>query len=186
LKYIGYSSFVNTNISSITIPDGVITIGSSAFAYTSLESVELGSVRYIEDYAFSGTKLSNIVIPSTVVSIGNSAFAGTSFLTSLTIPDETFYLGDNSFFQLPQNYNDPIPLILLNCINMDFSKPRSIGFQALPIVKPCNTESSGSNVKPPAKKPSSKASSSSGKKQKSKRKYRYATHSPSKKPTSRK
>ena len=175
LTYIGYQSFSNTNISSITIPNGVISIGSNAFANTPLQSVDLGRVKYIENGAFQGTKLSNIVIPSSVFSIGVEAFAGNSFV-SITIPDETFYLADHAFFRLPYD-SAPQPL-LLNCINMDFSKPRSIGFQALPVVKPCDKEGSWSNAKP-VKKPTKNSNNQKPKR----KKYSFYTHSPSKKPT---
>lgn len=53
--------------SSITIPDGVTSIG---------------------DKAFSGCSgLTSIVIPDGVTSIGNRAFEGCSNLTSITAPD---------------------------------------------------------------------------------------------------
>ena len=54
-------------MSSIVIPDGVTSIGSSAFYYCS--------------------SLSSIVIPDSVTSIGSSAFYNCSSLSSIVIPN---------------------------------------------------------------------------------------------------
>lgn len=98
---IGDSAFSScTSLTSITIPDSVTSIGSSAFLdCTSLTSIVIpGSVMSIEQRAFEGcTSLTNIVIPGSVTSIGWSAFWGCSGLTSITIPDGVTSIGGYAF-----------------------------------------------------------------------------------------
>jgi len=72
------------------IPDGVTSIGDSAFAYcTRLTSITIpDGVTTIEDTAFfSCSSLTSITIPDGVTTIGDGAFDGCSSLTSITIPD---------------------------------------------------------------------------------------------------
>jgi hypothetical protein len=66
-----------TNLTSITLPEGITSIGNSAFyGCTGLPSITLpNSVTSIGDRAFSGcTGLTFITIPPSVTSIGSSAF----------------------------------------------------------------------------------------------------------------
>jgi len=119
-----YGDFRNcSGITSITIGDGVTTIGSSAFSGCSdLTNVIMGNnIATIGERAFSHcSKLTNIKIPDSVTSIGgyafylcgelnsvkmgNSvtsigelAFNGCSQLTNVTIPDSVTLIGNNAF-----------------------------------------------------------------------------------------
>lgn len=99
-KIISYNAFMNSNLSSITLPDGLITIGESAFANCSgLTSITIpDSVSLIEDAAFSGcVSLKNITIPSSVTLIGSYAFNGCGGLTSITIPKGVTLIGVSAF-----------------------------------------------------------------------------------------
>ena len=66
-----------TDLTSITIPNSVTTIGSSAF--------------------FRCSGLTSVTIPESVTSIGNSAFGSCSSLTSVTIPNSVTSIGDYAF-----------------------------------------------------------------------------------------
>lgn len=80
----------NELITSVTIPDGVTAIPSSAFSGCSgLTSVVIpNSVTSIGGAAFSGCSgLASITIPDSVTNIGGSAFSGCEKLTSVTIPN---------------------------------------------------------------------------------------------------
>lgn len=75
---------VATNLKSITIPDGVTTIGNDTFyGFTSLEEVILPeSLEAINDGAFAGaSSLKEITIPNNVTSIGGTAFTGVYGIT---------------------------------------------------------------------------------------------------------
>ena len=77
-------------VTDLVIPDGVTTIGRSAFDNcTSLQSITIpDSVTTIDYFAFEGcTSLTSISIPDSVTTIGGSAFSCCTGLTSVTIPD---------------------------------------------------------------------------------------------------
>ena len=79
-------AFRSVNITSVTIPESVTSIGICAFYYcSSLETVDFGEnsqLTSIGNYAFGDcSSLTSIIIPSTVTSIGSSAFEICSKLT---------------------------------------------------------------------------------------------------------
>ena len=89
-----------TSLTSVTIPDSVISIGSYAFSdCIFLKSVTIpDSVTSIESNTFSGcTRLTSVTIPGSVTSIGVSAFQGCSGLTSVTIPNSVTSIGGSAF-----------------------------------------------------------------------------------------
>lgn len=93
--------YVNRDAKSVTIPNGVTSIGSEAFSdCTNLTSITIpDSVTSIEWNAFSGcSSLTSITIPDSVTSIGSSAFYGCSSLTSITIPYGVISIDDRTFF----------------------------------------------------------------------------------------
>jgi hypothetical protein len=89
-----------TALVSITIPEGVTSIGERTFSScTSLTSVTIPkSVTSIGESAFSSCKaLASVTIPEGVTSIGNSAFSGCTSLASVTIPDSVSSIGEDAF-----------------------------------------------------------------------------------------
>ena len=98
---IGDSAFSGcTGLTSVTIPNSVTSIGVSAFlGCTGLTSVTIpNSVTSIGDYAFSEcTGLTNVTIPNSVTSIGGYAFSECTGLTNVTIPNSVTSIGDNAF-----------------------------------------------------------------------------------------
>ena len=87
-------------INTVTIGNGVTSIGSYAFAYCSgLERVSIpGSVASIGASAFYDCgSLESVVIPNGVASIGDSAFWLCSSLTSVSIPGSVNSIGSSAF-----------------------------------------------------------------------------------------
>ena len=79
-----------TNITSITIPSQVETIGKGAFqgctSLATLNFAEDGSLKTISESAFQRTNIGgNLVIPNSVETIGNWAFGQCMEITALTI-----------------------------------------------------------------------------------------------------
>ena len=77
-------------ITSVSLPDGLTSIGDYAFENcSSLKSITIGnSVTSIGDGAFqSCSSLTSITIPNSVTSIGDDAFCRCYSLTSITIPN---------------------------------------------------------------------------------------------------
>ena len=89
-----------SDLSSITIPSGVTSIGDRAFYNCeNLSSITIpSSVTSIGNHAFDKcTSLSSITIPTSVTSIGRSAFNSCSSLSSITIPASVTSIEQETF-----------------------------------------------------------------------------------------
>lgn len=93
-----------TDLTSVTIPEGVKTIHSEAFGYcTKLVSVSIpNGVTSIGSSAFAGcTNLQSTNIPEGVTSIGEYAFYGCKKLATVNIPSSIINVGGNAFGNTP-------------------------------------------------------------------------------------
>ena len=97
----GYAFHEDNNITSVTIPNSVTSIGDYAFSNcTGLTSVTIpNSVTSIGDSAFYYCdSLVSVTIPDSVTSIGESAFSHCYRLVSVTIPDSVTSIGEGAFY----------------------------------------------------------------------------------------
>ena len=114
-----------SNMTSITLPKTIRSIGKNAFTRSSLvrcnfseysELISIGESAFYQCYGLTSinipsgvtsistmafyycTSLTSINIPSSVTSIGGSAFANCSGLTSIDIPDSVTRIDGNAFY----------------------------------------------------------------------------------------
>ena len=91
---------IGNTATSYTIPEGVTSIGDSAFYdCSSLTSVSLPNTLSVIDYsAFDRCRnLTSIIIPEGVTSIGRYAFSNCSSLTSVSLPSTLTSIVDDAF-----------------------------------------------------------------------------------------
>lgn len=119
---IGDFAFARSSLNSITIPDGVETIGYGAFYHCdNLSEVKIpDSVKYIKSYAFDNTKFVNdypddfvivgngiliaykgsdsvVTIPEGVKLIADGAFRDHMGITAVNLPDSLSIIGEDAF-----------------------------------------------------------------------------------------
>lgn len=100
IKAIGNSAFYNCrNLSKINFPNGLLTIGDSAFNGTSLEKIKLpNTLQAIGEKAFAYNEaVTNVKLPSSLTSLGNSAFYGCTAVTSAIIPGNITTISNSAF-----------------------------------------------------------------------------------------
>lgn len=94
-------AFAPAGISTYTIPSGVTSIASYAFAdCANLISIDIpNSVTYIMNFAFyKCSRLTPTTIPNNVIYIGGYAFYECTSLTSITIPNNVTHIGEYAFY----------------------------------------------------------------------------------------
>ncbi|MCD7827713.1 MAG: leucine-rich repeat domain-containing protein [Clostridiales bacterium] len=144
-----------TSLNKISIPESVISIGSSVFSYTGYYennsnwedgvlyidnclisarnlttetyAVKDGT-RLIAESAFNSlTSIKNIILPDSVTSINDWAFNYCESLTSITIPDSVISIGFAAFYSTSENL---IIHGVCGSTAYDYAKNHSINFEA--------------------------------------------------------
>ena len=97
----GYGAFdTKTTLTSVTLPDSVVTIGGYSFySCTALKSITLSdSVISIGEMAFTDcTALSSIMLPVSLTSLDSGAFFNCDSLTTITLPENLTSIGESTF-----------------------------------------------------------------------------------------
>lgn len=93
----GLPGWRNYTVNTVTISEGVTTVGKNAFTQPSIAKVTLPStVVEIHSYSFSNTSLTRVTLPAGLKTIGEYAFVGTQ-ISSLTLPEGIEYIGEAAF-----------------------------------------------------------------------------------------
>ncbi len=101
VKSIGANAFKDcADLTSVTIPSSVASIGAYAFSASGLKSVSVpGSVKTVGDNAFYGcTSLDNATLASGVVSVGDHAFSDCRSIHWIAMPRTLESMGEGAFF----------------------------------------------------------------------------------------
>ena len=143
---IGYSAFYDCDsFTSIIIPNSVTSIGDAAFEFCrSLASITIpNSVTSIGNAAFECCRsLASITIPNSITSIGNSAFEGCTSLTSVTIPDSVTLIDNYAFYDCSSLTSITIPDSVTSIGNAAFWFCDSLTIYCEATSKPSGWDSS--------------------------------------------
>lgn len=102
---------------TVTIPQGVTSIGEKAFYYKPITKVVFPkSLKSIGNGAFSNTKLSSIDVPEGVTSIGSGAFEECENLSDVKLPKTLSYIGNQAFYYSPWFDSYPEDMLIVNDI----------------------------------------------------------------------
>lgn len=96
---IGANNFAYCSASSVTLPEGLETIGEKAFqGMEKLESIDFpATLKSIGDFAFAFNSLKTIDLPDGIETLGYSAFDPSGAVTELTLPGSLTSIGENAF-----------------------------------------------------------------------------------------
>lgn len=100
IEHIHERVFENSKCTSITIPEGVISIGSCAFKNSSLQGEILlpTTCRIVYSDAFQNSKISRIILPEGLKYIGIGAFSGCDRLSgSIIVPTGITTISNRAF-----------------------------------------------------------------------------------------
>lgn len=98
-KTIPVGMFENmTNLTNVTIPTGVVSVGSRAFANTGIVKIELSDAKTIGVSAFEGCAgLASVLLSNGLTSIPDNAFKDCVSLTAIDVPDSVNSIGAYAF-----------------------------------------------------------------------------------------
>lgn len=150
-KIPGYFAYNLNNVTSITIPKTVTTIGSDAFdGCSGLTRVNITSIEawyviefenicsnplyYAHHLFLNGNEVKELVIPNSITSINNYAFNGCDGLTRVTISNSVTKIGDYAFHECGGLTNITIPNSVTYIGNYSFFSCNSLTAVDIPSL----------------------------------------------------
>jgi len=112
--YLAEQSLANAAITSLTLNEGILQIGTNALLNVPVNALILpASVLTIGEYAFanSGIRTFSAATGSVLGTIGSNAFKGCSLLSDVVIPDNVTYMGASVFFGTLLNVRFSVPFV---------------------------------------------------------------------------
>ncbi len=144
IECIGRHAFFNTSIKKLSFPDGLKTIGGSAFEnvlWSTIRDIKFNDdLEYIGDNAFGGAAISSLSLPDSVNYIGSGAFNSCLLLEEAKLPNNLRTI-ENKLFYYSQNLSYcelPKSLIAIKDEAFAYTKIRE-------ITVPSNVETLGNN-----------------------------------------
>lgn len=93
-------AFYWSNVTSVSLPSTLTTIGYGAFRSSPLATINIPeSVTSIGEYAFYNTDITSIVIPEGVTAIETSTFSQCESLSSISLPSTLQKIGQGAFYK---------------------------------------------------------------------------------------
>jgi hypothetical protein len=91
---IGYGAFWGTNVTKVTLPEGIRALNEYAFVEaSSLNEINLpNSLVFIGEQALAGTALTDVTLPANLPELQDAAFAQCTSLKTITIPSSLNYM----------------------------------------------------------------------------------------------
>ena len=98
LKYIGVLAFANSGLTSLTVPDSVDIIDSSAFRDTNIATLDLGNgIAEIYESAFANTPVTSVTLPDSLKWLGSGAFYHCTQLKAVSFSNNLNHISDSCF-----------------------------------------------------------------------------------------
>lgn len=131
---------------TVTIPEGVTSIGESVFYYKPIKQVVFPkSLKSIGDNAFIRSDLTSVEIPEGVTSIGDGAFAGCMDLKEVKLPKSLSSIGSQAFYDTPWFVTYPKDMLIINDILVQYY-PEDVAVVTIPQgVKTINDKAFANN-----------------------------------------
>ena len=146
VRHLAPWSMVADSLKSVTLPDGLLTIGEHAFMWdTKLASVNLPkTLLFIGEGAFVQChSLREAIVPEGVTELSKSTFYECKSLSTLSLPSTLKIIGDDAFYNCCQLETLALPESLKFIGASSFEHCKSIKTYSIPTINPLYSSKDG-------------------------------------------